>query len=31
MGYAATVAVVLGLIILAFSALQFRIERKRSA
>lgn len=31
MGYAATVAVVLGFIILAFSALQFRIERKRSA
>jgi multiple sugar transport system permease protein len=31
MGYAATVAVVLGLVILAFSALQFRIERKRSA
>jgi multiple sugar transport system permease protein len=31
MGYAATVAVVLGLIILVFSALQFRIERKRSA
>jgi multiple sugar transport system permease protein len=30
MGYAATVAVVLGLIILAFSALQFRIERRRS-
>jgi multiple sugar transport system permease protein len=31
MGYAATIAVVLGLVILAFSALQFRIERKRSA
>lgn len=31
MGYAAAVAVVLGLVILAFSALQLRIERKRSA
>ncbi|HSE62829.1 MAG TPA: sugar ABC transporter permease [Thermoanaerobaculia bacterium] len=31
MGYAATIAVVLGLVIFAFSALQFRIERKRSA
>ena len=31
MGYAATIAVVLGLVIFAFSALQFRIERKRNA
>jgi multiple sugar transport system permease protein len=31
MGYAATIAVVLGLVIFAFSALQFRIERRRSA
>jgi multiple sugar transport system permease protein len=31
MGYAATVAVVLCLVILAFTALQFAIERKRSA
>ena len=31
MGYAAAIAVVLGLVILAFSALQFRIEKRRSA
>ena len=31
MGYAAAIAVVLGLVILAFSALQFRIERRRNA
>jgi multiple sugar transport system permease protein len=31
MGYAAAIAVVLGLVIFAFSAIQFRIERKRSA
>jgi len=31
MGYAATIAVVLGLVIFAFSALQFRIERRRNA
>jgi multiple sugar transport system permease protein len=30
MGYAAAIAVVLGLVIFAFSALQFRMERKRS-
>jgi len=31
MGYAAAIAVVLGLVILAFSALQFRIEKRRNA
>jgi multiple sugar transport system permease protein len=31
MGYAATIAVVLGLVIFAFSALQFRVERRRNA
>jgi multiple sugar transport system permease protein len=31
MGYAAAIAVVLGLVIFAFSILQFRIERRRSA
>jgi multiple sugar transport system permease protein len=31
MGYAAAIAVVLGLVIFAFSALQFRLERRRSA
>jgi multiple sugar transport system permease protein len=31
MGYAAAIAVVLGVVILAFSALQFRIEKRRSA
>jgi multiple sugar transport system permease protein len=31
MGYAAAIAVLLGLVILAFSALQFRIEKRRSA
>jgi len=31
MGYAAAIAVVLGLVIFAFSALQFRVEKRRSA
>jgi multiple sugar transport system permease protein len=31
MGYAAAIAVVLGLVIFAFSALEFRIEKRRSA